>query len=211
MSLKLKNWTVQRSLLSRHFHCHAWCLSPRPETGVPNTIPNTEQERVCLKKHWFVKLTFGSFCLLHILDIIVVLTAIHRLFENSLPVTNDAVVGAKNHDDEDGRPEVDSGLCQPYHGVVCSQYIKNMSIYLEPGVSQDMIEQKIQAAFTVVATSPDVSAQCHRFAIPSLCFAAFPLCDDFSEEPKPRKASFNCFCHSFSFKTKCEATKITNC
>lgn len=105
---------------------------------------------------------------------------------NSLPVTNDAVVGGKSND-EDERVDNNSGLCQSYHGTVCSQYIKNMSIYIEPGVSQEMIESKIQAAFTVVATSPDVSAQCHRFAIPSLCFAAFPLCDEFSATPRPRK------------------------
>ena len=102
-------------------------------------------------------------------------------------MTNDAVVGGKStHIEDDGRSD-ETGICQPYHGTVCSQFIKNMSIFLEPGVSQDTIERKIQEAFTVVATSPDVSAQCHRFAIPSLCFAAFPLCDESSLEPKPRK------------------------
>ena len=32
-----------------------------------------------------------------------------------------------------------------------------------------------------------MSQSCAEFAVPSLCFAAFPLCDDQSGKPVPRK------------------------
>jgi len=79
------------------------------------------------------------------------------------------------------------GICQPYRGQICSQYIGNMSIFVPAGRSQDVMEVKMTQAFSVVATSQDISPLCHRFAIPSLCFVAFPLCDEMSIEARPRK------------------------
>ena len=96
-----------------------------------------------------------------------------------------------------------TGFCEPYRGSVCSQFIGNASIYVLNPYSQDQVEAKLSAAFTVVATSHDVSPQCHRFAIPSLCFGAFPLCDEYSHDPRPRKVLFSSFSSllrlSFSF------------
>ena len=43
------------------------------------------------------------------------------------------------------------------------------------------------AAFTVIATSSELSQRCGEHAIPSLCYYAFPLCDDSGEKAKPRK------------------------
>ena len=81
------------------------------------------------------------------------------------------------------------GVCEPYRGSACEQYIKNMTIYVESRQGQEAIERKIASAFTVVESSQDVSPQCHRFAIPSLCLSAFPPCDDMVGEAKPRKVS----------------------
>lgn len=81
------------------------------------------------------------------------------------------------------------GTCEPYRGNACEQFIKNMSIFVDSRVGQDAIESKIRDAFTVVASSQDVSPQCHRFAIPSLCLSAFPPCDDMASEAKARKVS----------------------
>lgn len=82
---------------------------------------------------------------------------------------------------------VGAGFCQPYRGSVCSQFIGNASIYVTSHRSQQIMEEKLSSVFTVVATSHDVSPACHRFAIPSLCFSAFPLCDEDAREPKARK------------------------
>ena len=85
------------------------------------------------------------------------------------------------------------GTCEPYRGTACEQYIKNMSIFVDSRSGQDVIESKIRDAFTVVASSQDVSPQCHRFAIPSLCLSAFPPCDDAASEARPRKVSYDAF------------------
>lgn len=51
------------------------------------------------------------------------------------------------------------------------------------------MEQKLTAAFSVVALSEDVSLQCNRYAISSLCYYVFPLCEEdlVSIRPIPRK------------------------
>ncbi|XP_076354950.1 inactive tyrosine-protein kinase transmembrane receptor ROR1-like isoform X2 [Tachypleus tridentatus] len=79
------------------------------------------------------------------------------------------------------------GECQIYRGATCSEYIANKTVYLKSLRSQGFLEEKLAAAFTVIATSQDVSAQCQHFAIPSFCYFAFPLCDESSPIPKPRE------------------------
>ncbi|VDI01372.1 Hypothetical predicted protein, partial [Mytilus galloprovincialis] len=43
------------------------------------------------------------------------------------------------------------------------------------------------AAFTVIAASSDMSAECQKYAIEFLCFYTFPLCDRQHINPTPRK------------------------
>lgn len=71
-----------------------------------------------------------------------------------------------------------SGICQKYQGTACSQFLNNRSIYVRNEHYQNVMEQKILQAFTVIVTSPDISVQCNRYAISSLCYYVFPLCDD---------------------------------
>ena len=71
-----------------------------------------------------------------------------------------------------------SGICQKYQGTACSQFLNNRSIYVRNEHYQSVMEQKILQAFTVIVTSPDISVQCNRYAISSLCYYVFPLCDD---------------------------------
>lgn len=88
----------------------------------------------------------------------------------------------------DDKPmETGEGFCQVYRGVTCSQFIQNRTIFVRSVTSQGFMEEKLAAAFTVIATSHDVSLQCHRYAISSLCHFAFPLCDDNLLEPTPRQ------------------------
>ncbi|KFM72830.1 Tyrosine-protein kinase transmembrane receptor ROR1, partial [Stegodyphus mimosarum] len=88
-------------------------------------------------------------------------------------------------------PEVEqqnaAGFCHLYRGVTCVQFIGNRTVYVKSSLSLSHMEEKLTAAFTVIATSHDVSEECHKYAIPSLCFFAFPLCDTDSPYPMPRQ------------------------
>lgn len=75
-------------------------------------------------------------------------------------------------------PDYGTGICQKYHGTACSQFLNNRSIYVRNENYQNIMEQKILQAFTVIVASPDISVQCNRYAISSLCYYVFPLCDE---------------------------------
>lgn len=84
------------------------------------------------------------------------------------------------------------GLCQPYRGVACSQFLQNRSIYVRHHSWQMEMEQKLGQAFSVIASSPDISMQCNRYAVSSLCYYVFPLCEEpisSGMPPTPRKVS----------------------
>ena len=68
--------------------------------------------------------------------------------------------------------------CKSYHGEVCSQFIGNKSIFIKNGFDENVLEANLKTVFNMIANSYQVSPQCHRFAIPSLCFATFPLCEE---------------------------------
>ncbi|KAL3212174.1 hypothetical protein MRX96_051896 [Rhipicephalus microplus] len=80
-----------------------------------------------------------------------------------------------------------SGSCQIYQGVTCGQYLGNRSVFVRPPpATLAAMEEKLAAAFTVIATSQDVSATCHKYAIPSLCFFVFPPCEPAPGAPPDR-------------------------
>ncbi|XP_013780639.2 inactive tyrosine-protein kinase transmembrane receptor ROR1-like [Limulus polyphemus] len=93
------------------------------------------------------------------------------------------------------------GVCQVYRGATCSEYIANKTVYFKSLRSQGFLEEKLAAAFTVIATLQDVSAQCQHFAIPFFCYFAFPLCDESSLAPKPRQVC----------RDECEALEYKMC
>lgn len=77
------------------------------------------------------------------------------------------------------------GYCQPYNGYTCANFIRNNSIYVTDFLAQRDIEERLTQAFLFI--SNDLSPQCQEFAIPSLCFFAFPFCDDTRQEPRGRE------------------------
>ena len=105
------------------------------------------------------------------------------------------------------------GFCQVYRGATCSKFLANRTIFVQSSLTQGIVEEKLAAAFTVIAHSGymsfyplqrratyvlcaitsdwmccrDLSQSCAEFAVPSLCFAAFPLCEDQSGKPVPRQ------------------------
>ena len=50
---------------------------------------------------------------------------------------------------------------------------------------QEYVEQKLAATFSVITSSPDMSARCAQFAIPAICHSTFPTCD--MDTNRPRK------------------------
>ena len=91
-----------------------------------------------------------------------------------------------------------NGFCQPYRGTACSQFLQNRSIYVRNEQYQQTMESKILGAFSVIMASPDISVQCNRYAISSLCFYVFPLCDeDVYHHPAPRKVNQLFYCYKF--------------
>ncbi|KAK7495062.1 hypothetical protein BaRGS_00013702 [Batillaria attramentaria] len=91
-------------------------------------------------------------------------------------------MGVRDEKDEKGE-----GFCQTYRGNTCSQFVGNMSIYVESKYTQGLSEERFIAAFAVIASSNHLSQRCQDYGIRSLCFHAFPLCDESSDKPRPRQ------------------------
>ncbi|KAL8604777.1 hypothetical protein ACOMHN_017735 [Nucella lapillus] len=87
----------------------------------------------------------------------------------------------------DEKEEKGEGFCQIYRGSTCSKFVGNMSIYVESKYTQGLSEEKFIAAFAVIASTDHLSQRCQDYGIPSLCFHAFPLCDDSGDKPRPRQ------------------------
>ncbi|KAE8743180.1 hypothetical protein FOCC_FOCC011209 [Frankliniella occidentalis] len=67
-------------------------------------------------------------------------------------------------------------ICQPYQGNICWEFLANKSVYIRPTHNQQNIEMMLTRALTVANHSPDITPQCVKFAKPSLCYSAFPVC-----------------------------------
>ncbi|KAK3599901.1 hypothetical protein CHS0354_022480 [Potamilus streckersoni] len=89
--------------------------------------------------------------------------------------------------EESQKSDENDGFCQPFRGNTCAKLLGNRSIYVTSKYAQGLKEERFVAAFTVIASSNDLSKECHQFAIPSICYYAFPLCDESSGSPKPRQ------------------------
>ncbi|KAF5286190.1 hypothetical protein FQA39_LY16360 [Lamprigera yunnana] len=69
-------------------------------------------------------------------------------------------------------------FCQMYEGDTCKDYLYGKLVFVQPPYTQTNIELKLENAVLVVSQSNEISSGCSKFAIPSLCFSAFPLCMD---------------------------------
>lgn len=69
-------------------------------------------------------------------------------------------------------------LCQMYTGQRCRRHLAGKYVFVQPPYSQKEVEDKLDAAFLVISQSNDISTICSKFAEPSVCFSAFPLCLD---------------------------------
>lgn len=44
-------------------------------------------------------------------------------------------------------------VCQPYKGTRCQKYVGNKTVYIPSNLTQKLIEEKINTAFTVIENS----------------------------------------------------------
>lgn len=89
------------------------------------------------------------------------------------------------------KPNERAGQCQRYTGNVCREHLGNNFIFISQGLTLDYIEQKLQASLQVISKSPEMSAECAKYAIPAICLSTLPLCDQQTQKPrKVRKCSF---------------------
>jgi len=51
-------------------------------------------------------------------------------------------------------PDARAGSCQPYVGSVCSKYVGQEYVFITEGLTLQYIEQKLNAALTVITASP---------------------------------------------------------
>lgn len=85
--------------------------------------------------------------------------------------------------------------CVPYKGTLCSQFLLNQTVLSRGDLRLDqLLEHKLRQLIQLIAAGKHISPHCHRYAIPALCFYAYPLCDSISGINKPRHVrTFNYF------------------
>ncbi|XP_020300058.1 tyrosine-protein kinase transmembrane receptor Ror isoform X2 [Pseudomyrmex gracilis] len=84
------------------------------------------------------------------------------------------------------RKDNHKGTCEVYTGQTCAQFVGNQSVYITYPMTQKMLEEKLMKAFQVINFSNELSSNCEGYAKPSLCYSAFPICRDSSNNQKPK-------------------------
>ena len=103
------------------------------------------------------------------------------------------------------KPNERAGRCQPYTGSVCREHLGTNYIFVSQGLTQDYIEQKLQASLQVISNSPELSKECAKYAIPAICLSTLPLCD--TQTQKPRKVGN--IGNDFEFQYHCTLLSVT--
>ena len=83
-----------------------------------------------------------------------------------------------------GQAGDERGVCEPYVGTVCSNFVGHDYVFVASGMSQSFIEQKLQSAFSVISSSQYLGAACSNYAVPAICASSFPPCDKMTERPR---------------------------
>jgi len=72
-----------------------------------------------------------------------------------------------------------------YQGSHCSKYLQGQNVYIPANSSQALIEGNLSSAFKVITRSTDMTPGCAKYALPSICHTAYPLCRKDRTIPKP--------------------------
>ncbi|XP_076256712.1 tyrosine-protein kinase transmembrane receptor Ror-like isoform X2 [Rhynchophorus ferrugineus] len=104
-------------------------------------------------------------------------------------------------------------FCQIYRGEVCKNFLANQYVFVQPPYTMEEIESKLFNAFVVILRSNDISQSCNKFAQPSICFSAFPLClnhRDVNEFQKSHKEEFKLVTNETKKKFKNIRKRLTD-
>ncbi|XP_048518859.1 tyrosine-protein kinase transmembrane receptor Ror isoform X1 [Dendroctonus ponderosae] len=105
----------------------------------------------------------------------------HKAKTFSVPITFDLDSSGRLTDNSESEGVVYNGsepFCQLYKGQVCKTFLAQKYVFVQPPFTQEDVENKLFNAFSVITRSNDISSSCSKFAQPSICFSAFPLCLD---------------------------------
>ncbi|XP_030760260.1 tyrosine-protein kinase transmembrane receptor Ror isoform X1 [Sitophilus oryzae] len=123
--------------------------------------------------------------------------------------------------DSDSTVEVDRTViyngsepfCQLYRGQVCKNFLAGQYVFVQPPYTMEDIENKLFNAFAVILRSNDISQSCNKFARPSICFSAFPLCLNHKEVnnfQKEHKSEFRLLSNETKTKFQNIRKRLTN-
>lgn len=76
------------------------------------------------------------------------------------------------------------GICQPYTGTICQDFLKKKNIFIEVDNVQSNIETKLKHAIKNIENFPYLSPKCKPFVLPLMCHHLFPYCES-NSQPKP--------------------------
>ncbi|XP_032595238.1 tyrosine-protein kinase transmembrane receptor Ror isoform X1 [Drosophila grimshawi] len=88
----------------------------------------------------------------------------------------DIYVWSQNMTYENNGFHQSSGICQLYTGTICQDFLKNAHVFIDPNVTINDLEERLKAAYGVIKESKDMNSNCRKYALPSLCFSALPIC-----------------------------------
>ncbi|XP_060534424.1 tyrosine-protein kinase transmembrane receptor Ror-like isoform X2 [Cylas formicarius] len=104
-------------------------------------------------------------------------------------------------------------FCQVYQGGVCNDWLAGKYVFVQPPYTQGEIENKLFSSLAVISRSNDISQSCSKFAQPSICFSAFPLCLDskqINEYQRSHAKDFKLITNAAKKKFKDIRKKLTN-
>lgn len=85
------------------------------------------------------------------------------------------------------------GVCEPYRGNACAEFIGNESVWVEFPGRQQLIERKLGEALSVIKATDEFSENCTKYGIPGMCFHIFPTCNPLTRDAKPRLCREDCY------------------
>ncbi|XP_078488058.1 inactive tyrosine-protein kinase transmembrane receptor ROR1 [Ciona intestinalis] len=79
--------------------------------------------------------------------------------------------------DDGHKTKIPKGKCETYAGQACRSLMNGKSIYVDPFMTQEKMEQEISGALQHITNSEYVSDKCKRYAFPAFCSFVYAPCE----------------------------------